>query len=66
VHAMTIISVLFFVFIVVPILYWGVRLAWWLTRVAYISALILIHLAGRAWRGEWTRTDWATRELLDY
>jgi len=42
--------------IVIPILcwilYWGVRLTWWLLRVAFISTLILIHLAGRAWRGE--------------
>jgi hypothetical protein len=42
---MTATSVLVFVFIVVPILYWGARLAWWLIRVAYISLLILIHLA---------------------
>jgi hypothetical protein len=33
---MNIISVLVFVFIVIPILYWSIRLAWWLTRVAYI------------------------------
>ena len=42
--------------IVIPILcwilYWGVRLTSWLFRVAFISTLILIHLAGRAWRGE--------------
>jgi hypothetical protein len=44
------ISVLAFVFIIIPILYWGIRLAWWLTRVTYISVLILIYLAGRAWR----------------
>jgi hypothetical protein len=29
-HAMNIISVLVFVFIVIPILYWSIRLAWWL------------------------------------
>ena len=44
-----------FVFIIIPILYWGIRLAWWLIRVAFISLLILIYLAGRAWRGELTR-----------
>jgi hypothetical protein len=55
VHAITIISVLVFVFIITPILYWGIRLAWWLSRVAYISLLILMHLAGRTWRGERTR-----------
>jgi len=49
---MTVTSVLVFVFIVVPILYWGARLAWWLIRVAYTSVLILIYVAGRAWRGE--------------
>jgi hypothetical protein len=42
--------------IAIPILcwlaYWGVRLTWWLFRVALLSTLILIHLAGRAWRGE--------------
>jgi hypothetical protein len=27
-------------------------LAWWLTRVAFISLLILIYLANRAWRRE--------------
>ena len=47
---MNIISVLVFVFMVIPILYWWIRLAWWLIRVAYISLLILIDLAGRAWR----------------
>jgi len=52
---MTIISVLVFVFIIIPILYWGIRLAWWLIRVAFNSLLILIYLAGRAWRGELTR-----------
>ena len=52
---MTIISVLVFVFIIIPILYWGIRLVWWLIRVAFISLLILIYLAGRAWRGELTR-----------
>jgi hypothetical protein len=52
VHAITIISVLAFVFIIIPILYWGIRLAWWLTRVAFISLLILIYLANRAWRRE--------------
>jgi hypothetical protein len=41
-HAMTIISVLVFVFIIIPALYWWIRLAWWLMRVAYISLLILI------------------------
>jgi len=52
VHAITIMSVLAFVFIIIPILYWGIRLAWWLTRVAFISLLILIYLANRAWRRE--------------
>jgi hypothetical protein len=49
--SMTVISVLALVFTIIPILYWGIRLAWWLTRVAYISLLILIHVAGRTWRG---------------
>jgi hypothetical protein len=42
---MTTTSVLVFVFIIIPALFWWIRLAWWLIRVAYISLLILIHLA---------------------
>jgi hypothetical protein len=45
-------AILVFVFIVIPILYWGLRLAWWLFRVALVSVLMLITLAGQAWRGE--------------
>jgi hypothetical protein len=47
--------VLVYIFIV-PILVWagyrGVRLVWLLLRVVVISALILMNLAGRAWRGK--------------
>jgi hypothetical protein len=47
--------VLVYVFIVpilVWVVYWGVRLVWWIFRVVLFSALILINLAGRSWRGE--------------
>jgi hypothetical protein len=47
---------LVYAFLVIPILCWvvysGVRLAWWLFRVALFSVLMLISLAGQAWRGE--------------
>jgi len=47
--------VLVYMFIV-PILVWvvyrSVRLMWLLLRIVVISTLLLIHLAGREWRGK--------------
>ena len=53
-QAMTkiIVTVLVFLFIVIPILDWGLRLVLWLVSIALFSVLGLISLAGRAWRGE--------------
>ena len=49
----TVLALLFFVFIVAPLAYWAVALAWWAFRMVFFGVILLVSILGAAWRGEY-------------